>query len=88
VISYVDFRHWPSHFKKLASIIILKPNKSSYDSPKIFWFIVLLNILEKLIEKVLSNRLQVHSNFIYTNQMKGIKQWSTTDTGIALTYLI
>jgi len=48
-------------------------------------------MLDKLIEKGISNRLQVHSitsNFIYPNQLGDIKQHSTTDTGIFLTYLI
>jgi len=39
-----------------------------YDIPKVFYSIMLLNILGKLIEKVISKRLQVHtitSNFIH-----------------------
>ena len=38
-------------------IIISKPNKPSYDTSKIFWLIVLLNIIGKLIEKILSNKI-------------------------------
>ena len=48
-------------------------------------------MLGKLIEKKISNGLQVHfitSNFIYPNQLEDIKQHSTTDAGIFLTYLI
>ena len=41
----------------LTTIIIPKPNKISYDSPKLFRLIVLLNTLEKLIEKVIGDRL-------------------------------
>ena len=43
--------HWPLHFKVFTSIIISKPNKESYDSPKAFRPIILLNTIEKLIEK-------------------------------------
>ena len=39
-----------------------------------FWLIVLLNILEKPIEKVISERLQYKSNFVYPNQLGGLKQ--------------
>ena len=34
--AYINLGHWPSHFKKLSSIIISKPNKTIYDSPKSF----------------------------------------------------
>lgn len=51
----IELGHWPSHFKTLAFIIIPKPNKVLYNSSKAFRPIVLLNILSKLIEKVISN---------------------------------
>jgi len=68
-------------------IIISKPNKSFYNILKIFQHIVLFNIIEKLIKNILSNRIQVHLitlNFIYPNQIDGIKQQSTTDTSIVM----
>ena len=58
------------HFKKFMSIIIPKLNKLSYNILKAFCFIVFLNMLGKLIKKVISNRLQVHfvtTNFIYSS---------------------
>jgi len=45
------------HFKTSTFIIIPKPNKESYNSPKSFRSIVLLNTISKLIEKVISKRL-------------------------------
>lgn len=48
-------------------------------------------MLEKLIEKVIGERLQVHSissNFIHSNQLEGLKQWSIIDAGLYLTHLI
>ena len=45
--------HWPSYFKTSMTIIIPKPNNVSYDFPKLFRPIILLNILEKLIKKSL-----------------------------------
>ncbi|KAJ2921827.1 hypothetical protein H1R20_g15264, partial [Candolleomyces eurysporus] len=50
--------HWPRHFKESTLVIIPKPNKPSYSAPKVFRPIVLLNTLEKLIEKMISNRFQ------------------------------
>ena len=53
-----------------STSIISKPNKLAYDSSKNFCFIVLLNILGKLIEKVTSKGLQIQSiasSFIYLN---------------------
>jgi len=80
----------PSTAVKSLTIIIPKPNKSLYNTPKTFCPIILLNMIEKLIEKVISNRLQAHSiasNFIYPNQLEGIEQHSTTDAGILLTHI-
>ena len=83
--------YWPTHFKKLSSIIIPKPNKLLYNSPKSFYLIVLLNTLGKLIEKVISKRLQVHiiiSNFIHLCQLGDIKQHLTIYIKVFITYLI
>ena len=54
----IDLGHWPLYFKVSTSIIISKPNKELYNSPKTFRLIVLLNMISKLIEKVISERLQ------------------------------
>jgi len=73
------------------TIIIPKPNKSSYDLLKSFRPIVLLNTLGKLIEKAIGERLQfqvVMNNFIYQSQLGGLKFKSTTDAGITLTHFI
>jgi len=74
-----------------TSIIISSPNKVSYDFPQMIYFIVLLNILGKLIEKVIGERLQyqsIASNFIHPNQLDRFKQCLTTNTDIVLTHLI
>ena len=79
------------YFKTSLSIIIPKFNKKAYNSFKIFYLIVLLNILEKFIKKVISNRLQfqaISSNFIHPNQLGGLKQHSTTNVKVFLTHFI
>jgi len=63
----INLRLWSSYFKTSTIVIISKPNKSSYDSPKFFYPIVLLNTLGKLFEKIISEWLQFHSlsnNFV------------------------
>jgi len=47
-----------THFKQSISIIIPKPNKTHYDTPKSFYSIILLNTLGKLIEKAISYHIQ------------------------------
>ena len=54
----IDLGFWPSHFKKSTMVIIPKSNKTSYNSPKLFRPIILLNTVGKLIEKVIGERLQ------------------------------
>jgi len=66
--AYFEVRYWPNHFKSSTTIVIPKLNKMLYDTPKSFRPIVLLKILGKLIEKVISDRLQFHivsNNLIY-----------------------
>jgi hypothetical protein len=50
--------HWPAEFKASTTVVIPKPGKPLYDTPKSFCPIVLLNTLGKMFEKILSNRLQ------------------------------
>ena len=87
----IDLGHWPKYFKVSTTVVIPKPNKSSYDNPKAFHPIVLLNTLGKLIEKVIAERLQfivTSNNFIHLSQLGGLKFKSTADAGIALTHIV
>jgi len=52
-----NLEHWPNYFKNSMTIVIPKPNKMLYDSPKFFRSIVFLNMLGKLIEKVIGDKL-------------------------------
>ena len=68
-------------------IVIPKPNKKLYDSPKSFRPIVLLNIIGKLIKKIIGERLQFHivsNDFIHPSQLDGLKFKLTIDASIAL----
>jgi len=83
----INLDHWLNYFKCSSTVIIPKPNKPKYDHPKAFHPIVLLNTLEKLIEKVITERLQfiiVNNNFIHPSQLGSLKFKSTLDAGVAL----
>jgi len=87
----IELGHWPKYFKVSTTIVIPKPNKSSYDHSKAFRPIVLLNTLGKLIEKVIAERFQfivASNNFIHPCQLGGLKFKSTADASIALTHII
>jgi len=87
----INLGYWLLHFKTSTTIVISKPNKKSYDSPKSFKPIVLFNTMGKLIEKVIGERLQFHTvsnNFIYPSQLGSLKLKLTTDAGIALMHAI
>jgi len=62
--------HWAKHFKDSVSVIIPKPEKPTYSTPKSFRPIVLLNTVGKLIEKMISNHLQfdmIKYDLVHTN---------------------
>ncbi|KAJ3527773.1 hypothetical protein NMY22_g9661 [Coprinellus aureogranulatus] len=87
----INVGHWPKHFKDSLSVIILKPNKPAYSTPKAFRPIVLLNTLGKLLEKLISNRFQfdmIKYDLVDPNQMGGVRQRSTEDAGLFLTHLV
>ena len=87
----INLGHWPDYFKRSSTIIIPKPNKSSYNHAKMFHPIVLLNTLGKLIEKIITERIQftvLKNNFIHPCQLGGLKSKSTTDAGVVLTHIV
>ena len=87
----IQVGHWPAHFKESLSVIILKPGKASYLTPKSFRPIVLLNTLGKLVKKMLSHQLQfdrVQHGAFQPNQFGGISQRSMEDVGVFVTHLI
>ena len=89
--SCINLGHWPNYFKISTTIVIPKPNKTLYDQPKVFHPIVLLNTLGKLIEKVVTERLQftvVSNEFIHPSQLGGLKFKSTSDASIALMHIV
>jgi len=87
----INLGHWPKYFKISTTVVIPKPNKLSYNNPKAFRPIILLNTLGKLVEKVIAERLQfiVSSNdLIHPSQLGGLKFKSISDASVALTYIV
>jgi hypothetical protein len=68
-----------------------EPGKPSYDTPKSFRPIVLLNTMGKLLEKMLANRLQFEAaehGVLHPNQFGGVRQNSTEDAGCFLLHVV
>ena len=87
----INLGYWPNYFKYSSMVIIPKPNKPKYDHPKTFCPIVLLNTLEKLIKKVIAERLQfivADNNFIHPSQLGSLKFKSTSDAEVTLTHIV
>jgi len=87
----IELEHWPSHFKTSTMVVISKPNKTMFDSPKSYQPIILLNTIGKHFEKMIGKCLQFHTisnSFIHPSQLRGLKLRSTMDAGVVLTYII
>jgi len=72
----IDLGHWLSHFKTSITVVIPKPNKATFDSPKSYCPIVLLNTIGKLFEKMIGECFQFHmifNNFIHPSQLGDLK---------------
>jgi len=72
-------------------VVIPKLNKKSYNSPKAFRPIILLNTVGKLIEKVIREYLQFNTasnDFIHPSQLSSLKFKSMIDVGVVLTHII
>ena len=83
----IDLGCWLSHFKTLTTVVIPKPNKTTFNSPKSYCPIILLNTIRKLFEKMIGEHLQFHiisNNFIHPSQLRSLKQRSTIDVGLYL----
>ena len=81
----------PAAFKQSCTVIIPKPGKVDYSSPKAYWPIALLNTLGKLIEKLISVWMQfeaVRHCLVHSHQLGGLIQQSTTDADLFLTHVV
>jgi len=87
----INLGNWPSYFKTCITIVISKPNKASYNFPKSFHPIILLNTMGKLFKKMIRKRLQflmISNKFIYSGQLGSLKHKATMDASITLTHFI
>jgi len=87
----INLEHWPSHFKTSTMVVISKPNKASFNSPKSYHLIVLLNTIGKLFKRIIGEHLQfymISNSFIHPNQLRGLKQRSTMDMEVILIHTI
>ena len=81
----------PRCWREATCVIIPKSNKTDYKTPKSYRLIVLLNCLEKVIEKIFIVRLLYYAeikNLLYKEQIGGRKQRSIINTVLRLTHEI
>lgn len=79
----------PRIFKESLTVVIPKPNKSDYTKPGAYRPIALLNCLAKLMEKILSKRIQFQGQkfgIVHPYQFGGVREKSTVDAGICLAH--
>ena len=68
-----------------------KPKKLAYDTPKAFWPITLLNVLSKLLTKILAQRMQFEGQahgLFHEGQLGGVSKHATMDVGLILVDII
>ena len=78
---------WPSWFKDSISIIIPKPKKPDYSVPKAYRPIALLNMLSKLLTKIIAHHMQHNAashSLLHPGQCGGVQKHATIDAGLAL----
>ena len=83
----MDESFCPTQFKEAESVVIPKPKKSDYTTPKAYRPIALLNTLGKLLTKVLASRLQYDANkhdLLHPGQFGGVQKHATTDVALIL----
>jgi hypothetical protein len=68
--------HWSAEFKASTTVVMPKPGKLSYDTPKSFRPIVLLNTLGKMFEKMLSNKLQFEAGGTWSPSSQPVRRGS------------
>jgi len=75
-------------FKQANTIVLRKPNKPNYSSPKAYRSIALLNILGKALESIIANKLSIlaEANGMLPMEQMGARKGRSTK--IALQMLI
>ncbi len=64
--AYVTHKYHSKQFKKTQMIVLCKSKKSDYINSKTYWFIVLLDIINKILKSIMIKRL---SNITETHLM-------------------
>ena len=75
--------------RKGEGVVLDKPGKPSYDTPTSYLLIVLLEILSKIVERLISNRLSAQApelGLIHPNQCGSLPGVSTFHAAISLSH--
>ncbi len=85
--SCATFGSWGGVVERVGGIILPKPHKPDYSSPKAYRIITLLNCLGKILEKIIATRLSylAHTTELLSHtQVGGRKQRSAIDAALLL----
>jgi hypothetical protein len=81
----------PKCWRQAVTVVIPKPNKPDYSSPKAYRPVALLNCLGKTLEKLMASRLAYMAeehHLLHKDQIGGRPQRSAIDGALALTHEI
>ena len=76
----LDIGYFPQHFRQSVTVVLRKPGKEDYSTPKPYQPIALLNTLGKALEAVISTRLMYladYHNLLPLMHIRGRKMIST-----------
>lgn len=82
----LDWEHYPRIFKKARTVVLKKPGKPDYQQPKAWRPIALLEVLGKVIEATIGNRLRAlaENHGLLPDRQMGARKGRSTDTALAL----
>jgi hypothetical protein len=83
--------YYPQLWREATTVIIPNPNKCNYGSIKVYWPIVLLNCLGKILETLMASRIAPMAqayHLLHPDQISSRPQRSAIDTVMALMYAI
>jgi hypothetical protein len=87
----VQYEYCPDFMKESTTMVHPKPQKKDYDTAKSYRPIILLNTFGKLMEKIISDRMQYEGQkygILHPCQYGGTMQHSTQDAGIQVVHNI
>lgn len=87
----VEKGYHPTSRKRVEGVVLDKSDKCSYDTPVAYCVIVLLEMLSKIVERIIANRLSVQAcelGLIHPNQCGLLSGVSTFHAAVSLNHKV